>query len=220
MSDYLKIFYEKNKKPYTSYPPKLCRYLFNKFSLKKGDHLLDLGCGRGEFLKGFASLELNSEGLDCCKSATEFSKDYKIEICDFENQRLPYPDNHFDIIFCKSVIEHSYYPEKIFKEAYRILKPNGKLIVMTPDWESVYKTFYEDYTHRVPFTVVSLKSIYNVTDFGRIKVAKFIQLPLLWKFPFLTVFSKFIAFVFPRSKIKAIRFSKEVMLLGVGEKLV
>lgn len=218
MSDYLEVVYEKDAKPYTSYPSKLCQHLFQRFNLKKGDRLLDLGCGRGEFLKGFASLGLNSEGLDCCKSALELSKEYKIEICDFENQKLPYTDNHFDVIFCKSVVEHSYYPDKIFKEARRILRPNGKFIVMTPDWESVYKTFYEDHTHRTPFTAASLKNIYSISDFKQTRVVKFRQLPLLWKFPFLTIFSKIIAMISPRSKIKAIRFSKEVMLLGIAEK--
>ena len=218
MNDYLKVVYNKGVRPYTNYPSKLCRYLFKRFNLNKGDHLLDLGCGRGEFLKEFSALGLNSEGMDCCKSAVELSKGHKIEVCDFENQRLPYPDNYFGVIFCKSVIEHSYCPEKIFKEAYRILKPNGKFIVMTPDWESVYRTFYEDYTHRMPFTLNSLKNIYAIFGFGKIRVCKFRQLPILWKFPVLNVFSKIIALVFPRSKIKAIRFSKEVMLLGIAEK--
>jgi len=218
MSDYLKVVYEKDARPYTIYPFKLCRYLFKRFNLSKGDHLLDLGCGRGEFLKGFSALGLNSEGLDCCKTAVELSKEYKIEVCDFESQKLPYPDSYFDVIFCKSVVEHSYYPEKIFNEARRILKPNGKFIIMTPDWESVYKTFYEDHTHRTPFTVTSLTNLYNISDFGQIRVVKFRQLPLLWKFPALNIFARIIAFTFPRSKIKAIRFSKEVMLLGIAEK--
>ncbi len=218
MNDYLKVIYKEEARPYTMYPFKLCGHLFKKFGLKKDQLLLDLGCGRGEFLKGFARLGLNSEGLDSCESARELSKGHKIEICDFESQRLPYRDNHFDVVFCKSVIEHSYYPEKIFKEVHRILRPNGKFIVMTPDWESVFKTFYEDYTHRTPFTLASLKNIYAVSNFRQIKVNKFRQLPLVWKFPALGFFSTIIALIFPRSKIKAIRFSKEVMLLGYAEK--
>ena len=56
----------------------------------------------------------------------------------------------FDVIYSKSVIEHFYYPEKILKEAYRVLKPGGIIITLTPDWEFIYKSFYEDFTHRTP----------------------------------------------------------------------
>jgi len=218
MSDYLKVVYSEKERPYTSYPEKLCRHLFERFNLKKGQKLLDLGCGRGEFLRGFARLGMETEGLDNCASAKEMSKGHKVSLADFEKDKLPYPDNYFDAIFCKSVVEHFYYPEKIFQEAYRILKPGGKFIVMTPDWEAVYKTFYEDYTHRTPFTVASLRDIYAIFGFGDVLVCKFRQLPLLWKLPFLNIFSIMIAAVCPRSKIKAIRFSKEIMLLGCAVK--
>lgn len=219
MSDYLKVVYSEKERPYTAYPPKLCKHLFDRFSLKPGERLLDLGCGRGEFLKGFAGLGMTAEGLDQCSTAKDLNKGYKVEIADFDKEALPYEDNSFDAIFCKSVIEHFYYPDKIFKEAYRILKPGGKFIVMTPDWEAVYKTsFYEDYTHRTPFTVTSLKDIYAIFNFTDIFVCKFRQLPLLWKYPFLNIFAKIIAVVCPRSKIKAIRFSKEIMLLGCAKK--
>lgn len=142
----------------------------------------------------------------------------EIKIADFEKERAPYDDNSFDIVFCKSFIEHFYYPEKIVKEVYRIVKTKGKLILMTPDWESVYKIFYEDYTHRTPFTVSSLRDIYAIHGFEDITVEKFRQLPFLWKFPVLNAVSSLISFICPRSKIKLIRFSKEIMLLGFGIK--
>ena len=58
----------------------------------------------------------------------------------------------FDVIFSKSLVEHFYYPEKIYQEMHRVLKNGGIIITMTPDWEINYKTFYEDYTHRTPFS--------------------------------------------------------------------
>jgi hypothetical protein len=88
---------------------------------------------------------------------------------------------------------------------------------MTPDWESVYKLFYEDYTNRTPFTINSLTDIYRIFGFKVIEVKKFRQLPILWKHPPLTIFSKLLRH-FPRSNIKSIKFSKEIMLLGVGSK--
>ena len=66
---------------------------------------------------------------------------------DLRNEPLPYEDNSFDYVFSKSVLEHFYYPEELVQEIFRILKPGGLVITMVPDWVSVYKTFYDDYTH-------------------------------------------------------------------------
>lgn len=220
MDDYLKVVYSEENRPFTTYPGKLCKYLFNRFNLKPNDLLLDLGCGRLEFSLGFKSLGIEVFGADGCESAVDFSKGTGIEVkkADLEKEKVPYPDGFFDIIFCKSFIEHFYYPERIVEEARRLLKPGGKFIVMTPDWEANYKIFYEDYTHRTPFTKTSLNDIYAIHGFSDIKVEKFRQLPLLWKYPGLAIFSKIIALVCPRSKIKAVRFSKEIMLLGYAVK--
>ena len=49
----------------------------------------------------------------------------------------------------------------MFKEAYRVLKPSGILINLTPEWKYIYKSFYDDYTHRTPFTKKSLEDIHR-----------------------------------------------------------
>ena len=51
------------------------------------------------------------------------------------------------------------------------------------------------------------------------KVEKFYQLPLIWKFPYLKYLLKILALLIPiRSKIKSLRFAKELMLLGFARK--
>ena len=50
-----------------------------------------------------------------------------------KNEKLPYEDN-FLMYLLKSFIEHFYYPEN-FNEFYRILKPGGIIISLTPDWK-------------------------------------------------------------------------------------
>lgn len=220
MSDYLNTVYSEKNKPYTIYPDKLCKYLFNTFKLKPNDRLLDIGCGRLEFARGFHKLGVEVFGVDSSNSIFEFVKGDKIVVkkVDLEKELVPFDNSYFDVIFCKSFIEHFYYPEKIVKEVYRLLKPGGKFIILTPDWEANYKIFYDDYTHRTPFTITALRNILAIHGFCNISVVKFRQLPLLWRFPVLDIFSNIIAVICPRSRIKAIRFSKEVMLLGFGIK--
>jgi len=108
---------------------------------------------------------------------------------------------------------------------HRVLKPGGILLTLTPDWENTYKIFYEDYTHRTPFTYNSLKDIQSIVGFTEIKVQKFIQLPILWENKIYVWLLKILSFltntilVPERLKIfKWVKFSKEIMLLSSSKK--
>jgi SAM-dependent methyltransferase len=96
-------------------------------------------------------------------------------------------------------------------EVYRILKPNGKFVVLTPDWISNYKNYWDDYTHRHPFTLTSLRNILLAYNFKVIYCKKFIQLPFLWGLKYFS-FSDFLK---PK---KLAKFLQQKMLLGIGEK--
>lgn len=45
---------------------------------------------------------------------------------------IPFPDDHFDIVLCMSVLEHLENPPKAIEEMRRVLKPSGKIIVSVP----------------------------------------------------------------------------------------
>ncbi len=219
--DYVAVTYNEKDRPFTQYPDKLARYLSSRYELTKGSKILDLGCGRGEFLRGFIHCGLNGYGVDQSAMAKSICPEAEILQSDLENEPLPYNDNYFDVIYSKSVLEHFYYPEKLVMEIYRVVKPGGLVITMVPDWESVYKTFYEDYTHRTPFTVTSLRDIFLIHGYDDVKVEKFRQLPFLWSLPWLHPFCSLVALIAPRSLrpySKLVRFSQEIMLLATAVK--
>lgn len=219
MKNYLSVVYNSKSHPYSDYPSKLCSYLFQIFNLKKGMKMLEPGCGRGEFLNNFKNLGLDVVGLDVSEESLDYGNDFEVKICNVEKEKLPFDDDTFDVIYSKSFIEHLYHPENYLEEAYRVLKHGGILITLVPDWESNFKTYFDDFTHRSPFTHVSLKDAYLMNGFKNVKVFKFRQLPIIWKFPFLNYLSMVISpFVPIRSKIKFLRWSKELMLIGSGEK--
>jgi SAM-dependent methyltransferase len=220
--DYVSVIYNEEDRPFTRYPDLLTRYLVTRYGLSKGRIILDLGCGRGEFLRGFIRCGINGYGVDSSKEAKSICPEAEILQSDLGNEPLPYEDNSLDYVFSKSVLEHFYYPEELVQEIFRILKPGGLVITMVPDWESVYKTFYDDYTHRTPFTVVSLRDIFIINGFNNVKVEKFIQIPFLWTMPWLQPFSVLVAMVTPKllkQHSKFVKFSKEVMLLSSAMKL-
>jgi SAM-dependent methyltransferase len=108
-------------------------------------------------------------------------------------------------------------------EVYRILKPNGKFVVLTPNWScsNVRKFFYDDFTHKHPFTLEGLKRMFQVYNFKVIYCDRFIQLPFVWKYPYLKWTCKLISlFYYFNTQNKFIKFSSEEMILGIGEKNV
>ena len=218
MSDYLSVTYNEVDRPFTSYPRKLTKYLFDFYNLEKKNTLLDIGTGRGEFLQGFSECGLNTFGVDQFDVVKDYFPENKITICDLENEKLPFEDNYFDVVFSKSVIEHFYHPEKLAKEMLRVLKPGGIAITLTPDWHYNYREVYDDYTHRTPFTKTSLNDFFLIHNFNNLKVTRFKQLPILWKgstlLSFLSEISRIFFPTFLKRKSKWIRFSKEIMLLS------
>ena len=211
--------------PLTQYPSKLVNYLIKRCDLKDKSKILEIGCGRGEFLNEFINQGLDGFGADISNYAKSFCPNASITTIDLENERLPYRDNEFDVIYSKSFFEHVYYPERIFAESYRVLKPGGKIITMVPEYTYISDTFYDDYSHRTPWTKTSMELIHQVSNFKDIKVESFKQLPILWKKSPFTIIVKFISFLtrifipsFFKNKSKWVRFSKEIMLLSIASK--
>jgi len=222
VKDYIDIYYS-NKKPKTDYPYHLIDYIIKKYKITKEMKVLDLGCGRGDFLEPFKNRGFSVYGLDlsynCLKKLQ--NKGYNVKYCNFEKDKIPFTKNYFDIIFSKSVIEHIINPDNFLNEIKRILKSNGKLLIMTPDWYSQHMIFYNDYTHRYPYTQESLKNILINHGFKNVKVSYFYQLPYLWRLPFLKAINCFIRWLWPkhiRSNVKLIRFSVELMLFAEAKK--
>lgn len=52
--------------------------------------------------------------------------------------RLPFADASFDVVACKWVLEHLEHPEQDFAEVWRVLKPGGVLVALTPNSLSLF----------------------------------------------------------------------------------
>ncbi|WP_298957944.1 class I SAM-dependent methyltransferase [uncultured Roseibium sp.] len=217
-NEYLDVTY--GQKAFTGYPFVMTAHLWEKCSLFPGAKLLDLGCGRGEFLKGFMAKGALGYGFDQSDLAKQHCPEADVRVGDLE-AALPYEDNFFDVIYSKSVVEHFYYPERILAEAYRILKPGGTIITMTPDWKYNVVDFHSDFTHRTAFTLKAIEDIHKITGFKEVIGDRFIQLPVYWKHPWtgaLVWLARNFTPDFMKPKNKFIRFSKEVMLICTATK--
>lgn len=226
-TDYISLVYDAQRTPKTEYPHQLTAYLANRFQLKAGARLLELGCGRGDFLQAFKDHGFHCYGVDREASAQDFCPGIEIAVCDIEAQKLPYPDGYFDIVYHKSVIEHVYSPNNLMTETRRVLKPGGKCIILTPDWVSQMQVFYEDITHCRPYDTNALRDTFLLFGFDNVIAERFRQLPVLWKSVPLTALAQVMGLVLNvktarsltrKTGIKFFRWGVELMVLGYGEK--
>ena len=220
--DYVDVVYNEEDRPLTDYPSQLARYLFHRYRIGQGERLLEIGCGRGEFLRGFIDCGASGHGVDRSKAAERYCPGAELRVADLEKDSMPYPDDFFDVTYSKSVIEHFHNPEVLVQETFRVLKPGGLAITLCPAWEFNYRMYFEDYTHRTPFTKVSLRDIHLIEGFDSVEVELFRQLPILWGsgralLPLAEV-TRFLAPSALKQRSKWVRFSKEIMLLATARK--
>ena len=77
----------------------------------------------------------------------DFNSSVKPDILhDLDTLPWPISDNRFDAVYMFSVIEHVSDPLKVIEECHRILKPNGKIYLLTPHFSSTGS--YTDLTHK------------------------------------------------------------------------
>ena len=64
MENYLETVYDFKSHPVTPYPTELARYLIARYDIPKGALMVDVGCGRGDFLKAFRMEGISAIGVD------------------------------------------------------------------------------------------------------------------------------------------------------------
>lgn len=99
--------------------------------------ILDLGCGDGTRL-GLLETSAEKVGVDISDYAINKAvKKYSgVEFLKADIEKLPFEKESFDLVFSMFVLEHVQNPEKVLKEAIRVLKKGGILILAAPNFGS------------------------------------------------------------------------------------
>jgi ubiquinone/menaquinone biosynthesis C-methylase UbiE len=108
-------------------------YEFDKW---EGKEMLDIGCGIGYVVALYASNGAKVSGIDIAPRSIELSKlrmqhfdlQANLQVCNAE--KLFFPDNHFDLVTSYGVLHHTPDTQAAIDEAYRVLKPGGRCIMM------------------------------------------------------------------------------------------
>lgn len=104
-------------------------------SLRKGDRILDIGCGTGvQLTRPIANRGFEIIGVDMHKPTIDYAKSHNDSnarfICGrFEDQNL----GVFDVVICSFILEHINYPKPFLKEVKKVLSPDGILFLSVPN---------------------------------------------------------------------------------------
>ena len=155
----------------------------------KDKRILDIGCGTGFYTYYFGKKN-HVAGIDLQSCVGEQYKNFRFQQADAT--ALPFKTNTFDVAISFDVIEHVEHDFDMIKEAYRVLKRGGQLIIGTPNRDRLihlilkylgrpvkyplYIGSYDDLgemIHVREYTNIDLKNILVKAGFSKIEVEPF-----------------------------------------------
>lgn len=98
------------------------------------DNVLDVGCGTGPVIELLSKKypEKHFVGLDITPAMIEVAQSKRLSNAEFivgDAENLPFGDGSFDAVLCANSFHHYPNPGAFLREAHRVLRPGGKLIL-------------------------------------------------------------------------------------------
>lgn len=140
--------------------------------------LLDVGCGNGQFLQNMKNLGWEVKGVEIDERAvTTARKILGLDVISGTLENAQFPDNFFDVVTLRHVIEHVYDPINFLRECRRVLKPGGKLVLLTPNINSFcHKMFKQSWRgvevprHLMLFSLPTLEACARKAHFDTVVI--------------------------------------------------
>jgi len=151
-------------------------YLGKVFFPDKKSKILDVGVGLGDCsfsLKAGGWNNLWGADIDDFNRSLLEKNGIVFSCLDLEKDKFPFAEDFFDVVLSFHVIEHLAMPDNYLNEIRRVLRPGGKIFLVTPDWRKQYKTFWRDPTHLRPYDKESLGRLFNSYEFRDIDIRSF-----------------------------------------------
>ena len=155
-------------------------------------HILDVGCATGRLLEALTLAGAkNLYGTDIApnilekvkEKAKKLNVDIDLKVADVEFN-IPWKDNCFDVVALTGVYHHFINPLKALGEIFRVLKKNGRLIIVEPRFPIIIrqiinlylKVFMHEGDHKfyTPRNITKMSKAIGFKEDGKpINVARF-----------------------------------------------
>ena len=141
---------------------KITDEFLDKYSSFYQGALYDLGCGEKPYKSYFLQFADNYIGVDWSSTQHNLKADIVADL----NSELPIGDESADSIVSISVLEHLCEPQTMINEAFRILKPEGTILLQVPWQWWIHESPY-DYFRYTPY---GLKYLFEKAGFNNVIV--------------------------------------------------
>ncbi|MFZ0773645.1 MAG: class I SAM-dependent methyltransferase [Candidatus Sulfotelmatobacter sp.] len=113
------------------------------FELPAAPKLLDVGCALGFMLEEAKGAGWNPVGVETSEFAARYAAQHTgCPVYAGTLQKAALPSESFDVVTLMDVIEHVPEPVELIAEIYRILRPGGVLLIVTPNFGSLFVRLY------------------------------------------------------------------------------
>jgi ubiquinone/menaquinone biosynthesis C-methylase UbiE len=144
--------------------------IINELNPKKNRTYLDTGCGTGNLLynvKGKGSLFI---GVDFSKEMLERAKQKTQNLVMADLHHLPFKEDCINGITNVNVLYQLKYPKIFLNEVYRILKPDGKIVISTPGEGATLTAFFPTFLKSILVNPKILKNLRELLKYGKINM--------------------------------------------------
>lgn len=152
---------------------------------QSGKPILDIGCGRGEWLELLKERHLAAYGIDSNLMMVERARSLGLDAreADLIAHLRELPDESRSAVTAFHVVEHLGFGVLIdfLDEALRVLMPGGMLLLETPNPENLRvgaNSFYNDPTHRNPIPPEPLRFLVDQRGFAEVEILRLHPFPL------------------------------------------
>jgi len=152
-------------------------YIYSVY--EKGCPVLDIGCGRGEWVELMQENGYQATGVDLNAVMVSQAKEKQlnVECVDVLQYLKRLPDNALSAVTGIHIIEHLEftYLIELLQEIYRVLKKGGGVILETPNPENVFvgaQFFYTDPTHKNPIVPTTLEFLLHYLGYGTVEIKR------------------------------------------------